>query len=269
MPRSLPEFERPPVIEVALSVQFERLDATTPQLGLVWQKFRDRFGNVEEKPELDNAFERFGPPEKRIPGVRFQVGAVPSSRFWFVNETGNELVQVQRDRFVRNWRKTDDLPEYPRYSSLRSAFMSDWNIFSTFVAEELKTPLVPNQCEVTYVNIIESKNPNELGDVLTCVKTQFYDDYLGEPESAEVQFHFLLKKDDGIPWGRLHVDAAPALRATDDKSVIRLNLTARGIPKDQGFDATMAALDACHEAIVGGFASITTPELHKAWGRKS
>ena len=39
----LPEFDNPPVIEVALSVQFETLaNLRTPQIGVLWQEFRDR-----------------------------------------------------------------------------------------------------------------------------------------------------------------------------------------------------------------------------------
>jgi hypothetical protein len=95
MPPTLPEFEKPPVVEVALSVQFDRLNASVAHLGLLWHRFRDRFGQVEEKPELPPAFERFG-PAKRMPGVRFEVGAVPGLRLWFLDEKGSELIQVQR-----------------------------------------------------------------------------------------------------------------------------------------------------------------------------
>lgn len=257
------------MIEVALSVQFERLDVTTLRLGLVWQRFRDRFIRVEEKPELDAAFERFGPLEKTVPGVRFEVGAAPWPRLWFINEAGNELVQVQRDRFIRNWRKTDGQPDYPRYSNLRAAFVSDWEIFAGFVTEELKSSLVPNQCEVTYVNIIEATDPSRLDQVLSFISGSYSDAYLAKPERAEVQFRYVLKDEMDKPWGRLHVAATPAMRATDNQPVVRLSLTARGNPPTHDMEGAMNTLDAGHEAVVRGFASITTPEMHAAWRRKS
>ena len=114
MNRPLPKFDNPPVVEVALSVQFERLSISAAHIGLVWQKFRDRFPNIEEKPEIEAAIEQFGPPERKGPGVRFEVGVMPIPRFWFVNQDGSELVQVQRDRFIRNWRKKDGGPGYPK-----------------------------------------------------------------------------------------------------------------------------------------------------------
>lgn len=41
---TLPEFGRPPLSEVALSVQFDSLDALrTVHVGLLWNKFRKDF----------------------------------------------------------------------------------------------------------------------------------------------------------------------------------------------------------------------------------
>ena len=38
--RDLPDFEAPPLIEVAISVQFEPIpDLQTPQIGLLWSRF--------------------------------------------------------------------------------------------------------------------------------------------------------------------------------------------------------------------------------------
>lgn len=267
MPNHLPEFARPPVVEVALSVQFERLDVTTAQLALVWQRFRDRFPRVEEKPELDAVIERFGAMEKRAPAVRFEVGAMPAPRFWFLNEAGSELVQVQRDRFIRNWRKTEGQPDYPRYERIRASFDGDWETFRRFAAQELQTTLLPNQWEVTYVNIVQSANPGRLDEILSCMGGAFSDAYLSEPEGTEVQYRFILDDTSGKPWGRLHVAAAPAVRTADNEAVVRLALTARGnLPSQDGVGA-LNALDAGHEAVVRGFASITTHEMHKSWGR--
>lgn len=58
---SLPRYGKPPVVEVAPSVQFDRLSISAAHLGLVWQKFRERFPNIREKPELESIVERFGP----------------------------------------------------------------------------------------------------------------------------------------------------------------------------------------------------------------
>jgi uncharacterized protein (TIGR04255 family) len=60
-PFDLPSYERPPVSEVVLSVQF----ASNPQFqivhaGLFWQLVRDQFPNVSEQIPLQAVFETFG-----------------------------------------------------------------------------------------------------------------------------------------------------------------------------------------------------------------
>jgi len=267
MTSSLPKYDRPPVVEVALSVQFKRLDLSTVQLGLVWKKFRDRFPKVEEHPELEPDYERFDEPKMSVPGVRIEFGKVPSPRLWFMNEQGTELVQIQRDRFVRNWRKTDDVPDYPSYGNLRDAFVADWKLFSEFVADECRQEVLPDQCEITYVNIVDDVVSAGLSNVFAWVGGSYSDEELGDPEHAEFTLRFILD-DAGKPWGRLHVVTTPVVRASDGTHGIRLALTARGAPRTQDTEGAMEVLDKEHEAIVRGFTSLTTSEMHEAWGRK-
>ena len=264
-----PKYERPPLVEVALSVQFDRLEASTLHLGLVWREFRGRFTRIEEKPELAAVYERFGPLRKHVPTVRLEDGLRHSLRLWFLNELGSELVQIQRDRFIRNWRKTDDEVVYPRYDSLRTSFVDDWDVFSEFVAKDIMETLTPNQCEVTYVNIIEDVNPGDIGQVLACFGDTDPESYLGAPESADFQFRFVVKNEDNEPWGRLHIVAAPAVRSKDSRPVIRLSLTARISPQTPDRRGLLAALDAGHESVVRGFTSMTTHKMHTLWGRQS
>lgn len=91
-----PSYENPPVVEVALSVQFEPIKALrTPQLGLLWQEFRDRFPVIEEHPPLEPVIERFGGLPRASRGtVQFQMlDTPPVPRCWFLNNEGTELIQ--------------------------------------------------------------------------------------------------------------------------------------------------------------------------------
>jgi len=122
--RMLPDFENPPLVEVALSVQFEPIEQMrTPQIGFLWAEFRDRFPVTQEHPPVDPVIERFGIARTGAPEVRLQMlESPPLPRVWFVNPTGTELIQVQNDRFIHNWRKVDDGDKYPRSdgSAIRS-----------------------------------------------------------------------------------------------------------------------------------------------------
>ncbi len=103
----LPSFDRPPVVEVVLSVQFEPLVSLhTPQLGLLWKEFEARFPKTEDQPPLPPSIEQFG--RRSMPPVSFSIqeidGATPP-RVWFLNREETELIQVQQDRFIVNWRQ--------------------------------------------------------------------------------------------------------------------------------------------------------------------
>jgi len=275
MTRPLPEFDNPPVTEVVLGVQFEKLDSLkTPQLGYIWQAFRDRFPQTEGKPALDPVFEQFGPRPGRRPGVRLQlVEAPPEPRLWFLNESGTELAQVQQDRFVRNWRKREDAEEYPRYRNLRELFRRDFEAFCGLIEREQWGSVEPNQCEVTYVNLIAAgegwEDHGDLDKVLTVFSARYSDDHLQKPEQVVVNVQYVLSDEGGEPTGRLRIAANPVLRASDNRPAIRLSLTARGKPEGSGIEGAMAFLDRGHEAVVRGFTSITTPEMHKVWKRTS
>ena len=275
MTNPLPEFDNPPVSEVVLGVQFDKLGSLrTPQLGYIWHAFRDRFPKTEEQPPLEPVFEQFGPKPGGRPAVRLELSPIPPRpRLWLLNESGSELLQVQQDRFVRNWRKGEGAEEYPRYTALRESFRKDFEVFSGMVEKEQWGTVEPNQCEVTYVNIIPAgdgwQDHGDLGEVLTVFKAHYSDDQLEKPEEASVSFQYVLKDAEGGPVGRLHVAANPVLRVSDNRAAIRLTLTARGKPEGDGAEGVMGFLDRGHEAIVRGFASITTEEMHKVWKRTS
>lgn len=270
----LPEFDNPPVTEVVLGVQFDPLDSIrSPQLGYVWQIFRDRFPATEEHPPLEPQIEQFGVKAGTEQGVRFELlTSLPTPRVWFLNGSGTELVQLQKDRFVRNWRKTDAVKAYPRYTFLRQQFVSDFDAFRGLVERENWGCLESNQCEVTYVNIIPCgrgwTEPGELAKVFTMFTPSYSDEGLGLPDGCELSARFVLENDGGEPVGRLHVAVASVVQVIDGSSAFRLTLTARGRPEGIGVEGILRSLDRGHEAIVRGFASITTPQMHAIWGRK-
>ncbi len=272
MTTPLPEFETPPVIEVVLGVQFERLESLhAPQLGHVWQAFRDRFPKTEEHPPLEPAFEQFGQKHLNQTGVRLEMlSAFPPPRIWFLNEAGTELVQIQQDRFVRNWRKRSEGNPYPRYAFLRGEFANDFRQFVDIASPLGFGPVQANQCEITYVNIIAAGEgwtaPGELAEVFTQFRSEYSDQGMGLPEEAAVNSRYVIKDGD-TPIGRLHVAIAPVVRESDGTSAFRFSLTARGIPRDESLEGVLAFLDQGHEVIVRSFASLTTPKMHQIWGR--
>jgi uncharacterized protein (TIGR04255 family) len=270
----LPDFEHPPVVEVALSVQLEPLaKLSTQDLAVFWDEVLHRERSWKEAPPIPPALEWFGIPQPQANvELRFQqLEEPPPHRALFVSTDQTSLLQLQRDRLVQNWRKANNQP-YPRYQQIRTGFREQFEALCRFVADRRLGACVPNQCEVTYVNHIEwgreGQPPEDLSEVLASWTAKNTDAFLGAPENVDLVTHHIIRTE-GVPVGRLHIAANPRYRGDDLQPLLMLTLTARGRPTSEGVDDVMRFLDLGHEHVVRGFASVTTPEMHKRWGRRA
>ena len=267
----LPDFDHPPVIEVAISVQFETLHSLrTKQLGLLAKEYEKEFPIVEEHPQRKLSFEDFGlrkPPKFE---VQIEKG-IPLPRLWFINEPGTGLIQVQQDSFVHNWRKRSDKDEYPRYHTVKNKFMETLDKFCQFLDREQLGKLVPNQCELTYVNHLFQEDIwesyGQIDKLFTVWKSQYSDSFLPEPEEASFGARYIIPGDNE-PIGRLYINVQPAVRREDGAQIILMNLTARGKPPGIEIEDISDFLDIGRKWIVRGFTSITTKEIHHHWRRR-
>ena len=76
-PATLPDFDSPPVIEVVLGVQFERItELRTVHAGYLWDVFRNDFPHAQEHPPLNPTFETFG-TKPSAGGVKFELMSGP------------------------------------------------------------------------------------------------------------------------------------------------------------------------------------------------
>ncbi len=260
-------FRNPPVIEVALSVQFEpALFNSTKTLGDFWPLVRAEYPQLDQQPSFPPQTEDFGPPR---PLQVEMMAAPPPPRYWFVSDSGERLIQVQPDRLVFNWRKTDDAEQYPRYRELRPEFESRLHQLLDVLTEEERSSIHPTWCEVTYVNHIlgdtDSHSPS-LGEVLTTVTDPPAEWSLPEIEDAQLLQRFRITGAAGEPVGRLHVTAAPGVRNLDQRPLLALTLVARTRPEEGTAEGALASVDRGRELIVRGFSDLTTPEMHEKWG---
>lgn len=267
--RTLPEYEQPPVIETLLSVQFSPLaQFSIPHFGLYWAKIRADYPNYEVQAPLGPLVEQFGEETRRQPGIKVEIVHGPEVRCWFIDKSGTRLTQVQRDRFIHNWRKAGDEDVYPRYAKIKPKFIEEWGGFCSFLDEAgLEKPEV-NQCEVTYVNHVELgkswKSYGELDKVIACWSGSYSGNFLPDPESVLLNASFVIPEQKG----RLHIVMQRALRTRDAKEVLQLTLTARGKPASSRLEDISEWFDLGHEWIVRGFTDFTTKEMHELWRRK-
>jgi uncharacterized protein (TIGR04255 family) len=267
----LADFENPPVVETVLSVQFERLSAMRAvHFGLFWRKIRqDRFPKSEERPALEPVVELFSDPKPRDVRMRFEAqNTLALPRLWLLNAAGTEMIQLQNDRFIKNWRKVAEKDIYPHYEPvIRPAFAQDFQEFQSFAAEEKLSEIKVNQCEVTYVNHIVSgegwEKLDEIDRIFTFWKQPPTERPPGLPSDLRFRARFPIQGDNGHPIGRLHVEVQPALHTSDNRPMYVMNLTARG-QQGTGLDF----FDVGRQWIVKSFENLTTARMHAVWRKK-
>lgn len=188
-------------------MQFEPLDGLrTPQLGFLWQRYRDRFPKFEERLLLDPSVEQYGGEGVVVPTLQLQpIDGPPAPRLWFISRDDTRLIQVQRDRFVHNWRKVTDAGQYPRYREVRETFGHELEEFRHFLDAEKLGELVPNQCEVTYVNNLVAgagwDRLGELDEILAIWSGATNKKFLPEPEDVSLAIRYPIRDEAGRPMG--------------------------------------------------------------------
>ena len=259
-PQSLPEYGNPPVDEVVCGVLFEPIKAfLLPHFGLLWEKFKPEYPDCQEVPPLMptiESFEEFPPAEMEIPEI-------PLPRVWFLHDDGR-IIQVQRDRFLHNWRKLRPTAEYPRYRKVFHMFQTHFSTFQEFLNELRLGTVIPRQYEMTYVNLIpQGRGWETEGDI-----HKVFPDFCRQGEKER-----FLPAPDGISWrtsfllpnraGRLHMHIQTARRRDDKRPLFRFEITARGIGPDTSPKAMQAWFDLAHEWIVRGFADSTGLQVQR------
>lgn len=272
-PRALPNFRKPPVTEVVVGLAFKPIEELSAiRIGQLWaEKFASAFPNAEEQPPYEPPVERFDQPVPRF-SVGLELIGFPRPRVWFINEAGDEVVQIQHNYFACNWRKVQPDAEYGRWASRRSSFERSLSAFQSFLAEHALGDVLPTQCEVTYINHIEPsdgwRDHSDAATVFTFVRNPAFEEegFGGRLEQVQLSEQLRLERE-GEPIGRLHVVLQPAFRRHDNQPIYVLELTARGRPLGEDTHGVLSFLDEGRAAIVRAFAAITSSAMHEVWER--
>ncbi len=254
--RSLPDFKKPPVIEVVCGIVFEKIENfRAHHLGLFWQKVQGEFPTCEhaarlgfnsESPDLTNYL----------------------PRVWFVSKEQNRLIQLQDDRFFFNWRKTEQEKAYPQYSTIIEAFKANLGIFQEFLKEEGLGSVNPNTCELTYINHIPKgegwKSLNDISGVFRDIAWDSSERFLPEPIGLGGQLVFSLGEDKG----RLNIILQHGEKKIDKCPILILQISARGLGGNKSMEKVWDWFEIAHEWIVCGFADLTGTTIQKdVWQR--
>jgi hypothetical protein len=235
------------VSEVVLGVQFAKPVVDLDALATFGLRVRDELPGRSQQDPLPRVQETFAAqPEPRT--IRFQV--MPGSvlpRAWFISADDRQLVQLQADRFVFNWRRMGPDDRYPRYAELRPTFERHLATLRECLTDAGK----------------------QRGTVrgLRVVRDLSADGFLPTPEDTTLQTRFRIPDPAGgeTPAGRLYVSAEPALRSADLTPIYLLKMTAHIVSAMPDDSSVVRALDLGREWAVRAFEQLTTTELRETW----
>ena len=269
---ALPEYERPPVVEVALAIEFEQaVGFRSLDLGRLAAAWADSLPRADERPLLPRMESPDDDLVDDLLDALFDVEEpVVPPRLWLQNDVGDQVVQIQRDRLVVNWRK-EGSSGYPRYKIVRDRLQDAWRRLLCVCNDLNYDAPIPDLCEIQYINNISMdqgwNSPQDTAKLI--VPWQGIDDKGYFPSNHLCQFslhcHF---PEDREGW--LNIDGWTTSAPTDDDpNAMRMvfNLTSRGHALSDDFESALDFFDMAHVWIVQGFTSITSLEAHDIWGR--
>ncbi len=259
----LPDYESPPVVEIIAAVQFVPL----PQFGMaeaitVARAFDD-YSVVDVPAALPPIVEaRPGEPARQS----FTLGlGSPPVRLILASRDERWLVQLQQDRIAVHERR---VKKRPSFKNVRPRIARVAEQASAALGRELlgKGSHAPELVELIYDNRIAAgkgwAKPADLHKVLRVLAPP-----AAQPavplERISVAFSSQLDTA-GDFVGRLHVQAEPQTELPTGATQLHLQLISHRYSRQR---ALTSVLNDCHRDIVEGFTAVTTPAMHKVWGR--
>lgn len=263
------DFARPPVEEVVLSVLFNPLDRLlAPHLGEIWQEFK-RYGfvHIVEQPPVAPAVEMPVP----VQDAQLRFSNVPDlARIWFIHETETEIIQVQRDRFMFNWRKTESDPVYPGFAAIWEKFEGFYTRFTQTVNNMQIGEVAPLQYELTYINQLRHGDswdtPDDIGKISTLfIHSPQTKSFWSGMEAVNFQASFPVAD----LHGRLHLAISNGVRMPEQRQTLQTDFTVRGFPENAE-DTMLTWFKSARDHIREKFTGMFTEDIQmQIWERKS
>jgi uncharacterized protein (TIGR04255 family) len=235
-------------------------------MGLLWKRFQPEYPVCEDVVPITPIVEIFDnqnvEPQLKLTSIP------PLPRVWLISQDGTKIIQIQRDRFVHNWRKVNSGNEYPRYNSLIKDFQGYLSEFIDFLNDAELEQIQPTQYELTYVNRIPQGQGwsalKDIGQVFPDISWQVSSSrFLANPQSVSWATVFELPD----KTGRLHASVTPDL--LNERPTIVFELTVRGIGQYNSWGVLQNWFDIAHQWIVCAFADLTNQATQtQIWKRR-
>lgn len=251
------DYEKPPVVETSFGFTFPPIKGwTLYHFGLLWARLRRRYQFAEARlpmgsVEVDEVDLKLGPD--------VHLESLPL-RSWFLDSLKNQLLQVQLNRFIRNWRAVEAEQKYFHYSDLKPMFQEDWAIYREFLKDESLPEPIVFKCDVTYINhFLKGREWNTAEDIASLFQRMKFE--LKGALVTSVSFVAAFGNN------QIRMETSPGIRP-DGTPIVQLTLNVSGQPVSTSELGIWSKLDDCHRLLVETFAEITAEDLQKrVWKR--
>lgn len=262
-----PHFRRPPILEQAISLNFERLpEFDSVDFGLFWHEIRDQFPRADTAPRTAAPVESFEGIETSMMLSLVQPLQLPRSLFR--NDANGELVQVQDDSFGFNWIKASDGSQYPRFEQTSGRLWELYGLFTSYLQKRHNRSPALRQCELTNVNLIPV---SDFGEDFSDMGSAFVIDPFAWGVPGLVAETYVRRRqhrivdESGKAVGRLHSVISPVYDQRNAKQ-FQFEITARSAPTIRTDEQAVAFFDRAHSMINGVFVASATKSMRALWG---
>jgi uncharacterized protein (TIGR04255 family) len=265
-----PKFDRPPLIEQAITVIFDELAGfSIGDFGRFWALIEHEFPECRQAPPLPVSIEQLGgvPFEPDVRLVVSEGETLP--RCLYRHASSGEAVQVQNNRFTFNWAKLGAAP-YPHSERTVERFVELFGSFEAFVQDRQLGPLNLTQCEITNVNIVPvTEFGNDFGDAPRAFQLPVFNPDGNISTETYMQAVEYLISGSPSPEGRVHVVLSPVINSTDQTLAYKLEITARSGHGSGKLRDVLEFFDTARTAINAAFLAHTTREMWATWGLRN
>lgn len=247
-------FTNPPLNEVVFSIGFPDLyPMRAEHIGLFWDLIRNEYPISEQTA-----------PVGGISTTSEEV--FPLARFWFISSDNSELVQLQRNRLMLNWRQSLNDTGYPRYPRLFERFRSAYARFKSFVSENSLGLVEPSSYELSYINHLdENSDISSVSDLKTVISNITVLLPADHDYSVDGINCLQTYKYSGPNVLKLHVQ--PVTRRRDGQRVVQYEIQTHADIAEQEKIEMQPWFDDAHARIVQTFRGTTNPDIQRrCWG---
>jgi len=220
MAHPLPKYDNPPINEVVFGATFAPLaNLKAPHLGLFWNEVKSEFVRCEHAPPVGSLNDIIEPES-----------GVPLPRVWFINAEDDHLLQIQKNKFLLNWRKRENV--YPHFEDISEKFYLYFGMFQESLEVNDVGQVNILELELSYINIIPKgegwDSVEKVKDLFPDLSMEYVGDrFLSSPDSINWQTTF---KSDKL--GNRFIKSQFAKRIIDGHPLINLEIGVRGNSND-------------------------------------